>query len=167
MTDLPPPLSPVPPTASRSRGRGLRIALAVSVALNLAVIGLVAGAMLRDGPHGRFVRELDLGPFTEAFSPSDRAALRNDFMGQGGGFRALRDQIRADGMALVEVLRQEPLDRARLDALMQNQQDRIAARMTLGRDLVTARIAAMSPGDRRAFADRLEEALRRGPRGRD
>lgn len=163
MTDLP----PVPSAAPSSRGRGLRIALAISVALNLAVIGLVAGAMLRDGPHGRFVRELDLGPFTEAFSPRDRAALRDQFMAQDGGFRALRDQFRADGLALVEVLRQEPLDRARLEALMQTQQDRMAARMKVGRDLVAARIAAMSPEDRRAFADRLEEALRRGPRGRD
>ena len=41
-------------------GKGLRIALALSVAVNLAVLGLVAGVMLRDGPgmRGAMVRDL-------------------------------------------------------------------------------------------------------------
>ena len=36
--------------------------------------------------------------------------------------------------------------------------------MALGQQLMMERIAQMSPDDRRAFADRLEEMAARGPR---
>ena len=77
----PPPVPPVPPVPPAASGKGLRIALGISVALNLLVVGLVAGALLRDGdPRARMVRDLDFGPFTEALSPRDREALRRSFV---------------------------------------------------------------------------------------
>ena len=96
MTDLPPPVAAKPKT-----GKAVRIALAVSVALNLAVIGIVAGALLRDGPRGRFIRELDFGPYGEAFSPADRAAMRDAFLSRDVNMRDMRDQIRSEGAALL------------------------------------------------------------------
>ena len=77
MNDVPP--TPAPAPALSKSGRGLRIALAISVALNLAIAGLVAGAVLRNhAPGGRedVARELGFGPFTEALSREDRRALR-------------------------------------------------------------------------------------------
>ena len=59
--------TPAAGVAAARGGRGVRIALGISVALNLLVVGLVAGAVLRDGgPRERMVRDLDFGPFTEA-----------------------------------------------------------------------------------------------------
>ncbi len=162
MTDLPPVAAATPKTAKR-----LRIALAVSVALNLAVIGIIAGAILRDGPRGRFIRELDFGPYGEAFSPADRAAMRDAFLSRDVNMRDLRDQMRAEGAALVALLRADTLDLSKLRELMQAQQGRMVDRIEMGRDLVAERIAAMSAEDRRAFADRLERAFQHGPRGRD
>lgn len=162
MTDLPPPVAAKP-----KGGKGLRIALAVSVALNLAVVGVVAGAVLRDGPRGSFVRDLDFGPYGEAFAPADRDAMRDAFLSRNVNMRGLRDEMRAEGAALVALLRADTLDMAALKTLMQKQQGRMLDQIELGRELVAERIAAMSAEDRRAFADRLERAFRHPKRGRD
>jgi uncharacterized membrane protein len=162
MTDL-----PSPSAAKPKNGKGLRIALAVSVALNLAVAGIVAGALLRDGPRGRYIRELDFGPYSEAFSPIDRAAMRDAFLSRDVNMRDMRDQMRSEGAALVALLRAETLDLTKLTALMQAQQGRLLDRINLGRELVAERIAAMSAQERRNFADRLERAFQHPMRGRD
>lgn len=162
MTDLPPDPSPAPKAA-----RGLRIALAVSVALNLAFVGMAAGAFLRHGPPDRMVRDLDFGPFGEAFSREDRALMREGFLSRAGNLRDLRDGMRQDAQALLAALRADPFDPARVEAALAGQGRRMAERLELGRSLVLERIAAMSPQDRAAFADRLERAMMRrgGPSG--
>ena len=162
MNDLP-PASPAAPPPSGS-GRGLRIALAVSVALNLAFVGMAAGVMIRGGPHDRMVRDLDFGPFGEAFSREDREAMRQGFFARAGDFRDMRDEMRGDMGALLAVLRAEPLDQTALQDLLSRQSRRLADRLELGQSLVAERIAAMSAAERAAFADRLEDALRRGGR---
>lgn len=176
MTDLPPtdlsnktprpdaPRSDAPkPDAPRS-GRGLRIALALSVALNLAFIGMAAGALLRGGPHDRMTRDLDFGPFAEAFSRDDRIELRRDFFERAGDMRQMRAALRDDLAGLIALLRADTLDRAELDRLLARQGARLAQRLELGQALVVERIAAMSPAERDAFANRLERALDRPSR---
>lgn len=151
----------VEPTKPRS-GRGLKIALGLSLALNLAVIGTVAGALLRDGGPGRMPRELGLGPFTEAFSPKDRQAMRQAFMshaGEMGGMRAMRDEQRADQQALIAALRATPFDPAAFQAAVNAQGKRITDRIALGQTLMAERILAMTPDERAAFADRLEHMM--------
>ncbi|MEY4983319.1 MAG: hypothetical protein RIR62_1585 [Pseudomonadota bacterium] len=169
MTDLPPPVPPEPKTAPTPvrGGKGVRIALAVSVALNLAFVGMAAGLALRGGPHERMVRDLDFGPYGEAFSREDRKALRDGFFARSGNLRDMRDEMRSDMVALLAVLRAEPLDRAALQGLLDRQNARLSERLELGRTLVAERIAAMGPADRAAFADRLEKALRHGGRRGD
>lgn len=155
-----PPAPPVPPVPSR---KGLRIALGISVALNLLVAGLVAGAVLRDGdPRARMVRDLDFGPFTEALSPRDRDALRREFVARAPEMRDVRRAMRDDLETFLTVLRSEPFDAAALAVVMDNQDGRMARRVELGQELLLERLAAMSPDERAAFADRLERRLRRG-----
>jgi uncharacterized membrane protein len=156
--------STVPSAPKPANGRGLRIALAVSVALNLAVAGIVAGALLRGGPHGNMVRDLDFGPFTEALSPRDRLALRRDFLARTPDMRDLRKGMRDDLDGMLRALRATPFDADALRAAMANQGQRTADRLKLGQDLIFDRIAAMSAQDRAAFADRLEDRLLHGPR---
>lgn len=164
MTDLPPshpPTAPAPAPAQGARGKGRRIALALSVALNLGFVGLAAGAFLRGGPHDRMVRELDFGVFGAAFSREDRAELRRGFFDRAGDMRDMRSAMRQDVAALLAVLRSEPLDRAALAEVLARQGRRMAERLELGQALVADRIAAMTPAERGAFADRLEGAVRR------
>jgi uncharacterized membrane protein len=165
MTDLPPNAAPA--SAPAQSGRGLRVALAISVALNLAFIGMAAGLVIRGGPHERMVRDLDFGPYGEAFSGEDRKALREGFFARAGDVRDMRDQMRGDMAALLAVLRAEPLDQAALQDLLSRQNRRLSERLELGQTLVAERIAAMDTAARAAFADRLEKALRHGGRRGD
>ena len=159
-------IQPVP--EGRTSGRGIRIALGVSVALNLLVAGLVAGAFLRDGgPRDRMVRDLDLGPFTEAFRPEDRDALRRDFVERMPAMRDMRSEMREDFAALLSVLRTEPFDTDAARAVLERQRGRMQERVDLGQALILERLAAMSPADRAGFADRLERRLRFGFRHGD
>lgn len=155
--------TPVRPTRS---GRGLRWALGISLALNLAVVGMVAGAMLRDGPgmRGAMVRDLGFGPFTEALSREDRRALRQALFERAPEIRQARQQRQEDLQALVAILWAEPFDAAALAAAMAEQEARMVGQLRLGQTVLQERIAAMTPEARRGFAERLEDGLSHGGR---
>ncbi len=155
--------TPVRPTRS---GRGLRWALGISLALNLAVVGMVAGAMLRDGHgmRGSMVRDLGFGPFTEALSREDRRALRQALFERAPEIRQARQQRQEDLQALVAILRAEPFDAAALAAAMAEQEARMVGQLRLGQTVLQERIAAMTPEARRGFAERLEDGLSHGGR---
>ena len=159
--------SPVEP--GRKPGRGLRIALALSVALNLAVLGVVAGALLRDGPglHPPMARDLAFGPYTEALSRDDRKALRRALFERAPEIRDTRRKMRDETRALLDLLRATPFDPAAVKARMQDQQARMEQQLRLGQGVLQDLILAMSPEDRRAFADRLETGLRRADKKAD
>jgi len=146
MTDAPQTLNKTP--------KAIKIALGLSLALNVAVVGVVAGALLHDGGPGHMPRELGLGPFTEAFSPEDRQAMRQSFMSHAsemGGMRGMRDAMQADRQAVLTALRANPFDPAAFQAAVAAQGDRMASRIALGQTL--------SAEERAAFADRLEHML--------
>lgn len=157
----------LPPVESQSmtkpkNGKGLRVALALSVAVNLAILGLVAGVLLRDGPgmRGAMVRDLGFGPYTEALRPEDRKELRRALFEKAPEIRETRRLMREDMQALLGLLRAEPFDGEAFHARMEAQQDRMEHQLELGQDLLQDFIAAMPPAERRAFADRLEAGLR-------
>ncbi|MGC9448590.1 periplasmic heavy metal sensor [Cereibacter johrii] len=172
MTDM----TPTPPSASRAP-RWIKVALALSVALNLAVVGMAGGAIWRfradDDMRGP-VRDLGFGPFAEALAPEDRKEMRRAFLDERGDFRMIRREMREDFRAMLATLRAEPYDAAALQAVLDRQQRRGAETAALGSRLLGARIEAMTPEERRAFADRLEASLtrkghhgeHRGERGR-
>ncbi|MCE6957821.1 periplasmic heavy metal sensor [Cereibacter sphaeroides] len=160
--------TPTPASAPRAP-LWMKIALAVSVALNLAVVGMAGGAAWRfhsdGGPRGP-VRDLGFGPFSEALAPADRSALRQKFFDSRGDFREARREMRADFAAMLAALRAEPFDAAALQAVLDRQRVRGAEMAEVGSRLLGERIAGMTPEERRAFADRLENNLtRRGHHG--
>jgi uncharacterized membrane protein len=157
-----PPLSarPVPPAGKRTP----RYLLIGSLALNLLVLGLVGGAILRDGPGGfggpRGV-DLTLGPIVEALAPQDRQAIRADLRAH----EALRIRPRQERQAMIaalqRALRADAYDPAAVEAALSMQRDRLAAVQVAGQQALVARINLMSPADRLAFADRLAQAMDR------
>ena len=151
------------------RRRWGRVVLFVSLALNLLVVGVVAGALLggpRDRDRDPALRDLGFGPFVSALSRSDRAALRDGLRREAGALRENRAAMRAQFEDLLGLLRAEPYDHAAVRAHVEGQHARVSERMTLGRQLLLERIEAMEPAQRAAYADALDEALRRGPRSR-
>lgn len=149
---------------SGSSGKGVRIALFMSLALNLLVLGIGVGMVTR-GPDHRPPRAVDLslGPLTRALSDGDRAALNRAMrraaneQGQTLPGRAARQQER---QALIEALRADPFERARLEGLLSRQRERAHGWAERGHGAFVDRIEGMSPAARAAFADRLSKEIR-------
>lgn len=163
MTDPTP--DPKMPVAQRGPSRAIKIALAVSLMLNLAVVGVVAGAWIkgRSPERATLVRDLGFGPFTEALSDDDRAALRRSFISQMPDMRDARRAMRSDLADFLAVLRADPFDPAALQTVFERQNTRMSDRLELGQRLMFERVTAMTPEARAAFADRLEQSLVRRP----
>lgn len=156
-----------PPSPPRTRP-WVRIVLFVSLALNLLVLGLVAGAFLgfrKDGadrePRAALVRDLGLGPYLQALSQEDRTEIRKSAHAQRPRLKGGRAQMQATFRETITVLRAEALDAERLRRLIQRQAEVADQGRQLGQDLLVARISVMSVAQRQALADRLEASMRR------
>ncbi len=153
------------PTTGPKTAGWVKLVLALSLGLNLAIIGIIGGAFLRDGPRDRGMpRDLSFGPFTEALTREDRRALRAAFLERGADFRADRDAAQAEFATLIQTLRADPFDPAAMQQALARIEARNAERLAIGRSLIERRIIELSAPQRLAFADRLEGALSRGGR---
>jgi uncharacterized membrane protein len=161
MTDVQPQTATAP-----SRRPWAKIVLVLSLGLNLIFLGLVGGAVLRDGPHGRptTVRDLNFGSLTEALSKTDRDTLRRSFQRAAPDLRGQRREAEGDLAELLTVLRAPDFQREKVHVLFARNNDRAARRQELGQNLVLDLLGAMAPDVRIAFADRLEAAMKRPKR---
>ncbi len=150
------------------RPRWLKLVFALSLGANLAVVGLVAGAALRDGPPDGKRRhrappppaaaEAIGGVMYHSLSQEQRQALRQLANGDYDSVVARRV---AELNALLEVIRQEPLDVVELRHRISVQTE--AAR-TVGAALQEAwvgRLQQMSAAERDAFAAKVERHIAR------
>lgn len=141
--------------------RALRALLVVSLALNIAVIGLVAGFALRKDRMGppRAI-ELAFGPIGGALSQEDRHAIVNNMREN----RDLRPPGRADGgdlAALVDALKAVPFDPIAFAAAMDGVTARKEALKAAAQNAFIKRVTAMPDAERLAFAERLERSKKR------
>lgn len=151
-------------TTKLSTPRGFKILLGVSLAFNLVVLGLVAGAALRDDPPRRggggggsvsYAR-----PYLQALPPEDRRtifAATRPLEGEKGG-RAAR---RALYNEVTEILRSETFDREAVKAVLSKQTD-----VTLGLQQAAQAhwldlIEEMGLQERRDYADTVDEIVQR------
>lgn len=145
----------------RNGNRRLKIALALSLALNLCVAGVVAGAWLRDGPPHGGGKDYGLGPLSEALTRDDRKAMREIFVERHPDIREDRREAKAEFGVVVAALRAVPFDPVALDAALAGVAARNQSLLDTGRELVAERLKSLSPAERLAFADRLEDRLSR------
>jgi len=148
-------------------GRRLRWALGVSLALNLLVVAALVGAAMRGGggpgkPDRGGVHSRNAAPYLQALLPQDRAQLRQSLRTDR---KADRRQRRAQYRAVVTLLQAETLDTEALRAALAVQTDAMTNRFVTVQAAWLDRVQAMDGAERAAYAARLEEILRRGPRG--
>lgn len=142
----------------------LKAVLFASLALNLAVAGLVIGAVLRFGPFdGPRPPRLDMvvGPYTHALSHEDKRAIGKALREEYRESRPSRDQIRAEFTTVLQALRATPYDGAKVEAILMGQMQAGVERQELGQRMLIQRLASMTDAERAAFADRLQEGLER------
>lgn len=142
----------------------LRLILGISLALNLLVIGLVAGAAWRfGGPEGRPApRSLGSALFF-ALPKEDRKALRQKSYGSHQDRRA---RAQKDASDVIAALRASPFDETSLERILQEQAASQQAHHQALQSSWMTRIRTMSEAERLAYADRLEEVMARKGKGR-
>lgn len=149
--------------------RWIKLVLVASLGLNIAVAGVVGGALLRADKgkdRAKLLQGRDFGfaPYITAFEEDERRELGRNFLRQSGGIKAARDEVRTSFAMILQSLEADPFDAAQFEALLTAQQAALASRQGLGAALIAEKVAQMSTEERAAFAQRLEENLKRGPR---
>ncbi|WP_162792050.1 periplasmic heavy metal sensor [Pseudosulfitobacter sp. DSM 107133] len=149
--------------------RWMRIAFGVSLALNLAVVGLLAGTFARFGgppSHGPSIVNYAM-PYVRALP---REAQREIF-------RAVRDQLPRDGHSrqsrralyaeMIEALRADPFDPIRVQEILARQNAAAVLVQDAAHAAWLAHITNMTPESRAAYAEAVSEAMRHGKGRKD
>lgn len=153
-------------------GRGWRVVLIVSLALNLAVLGVIGGWILRHGigphgahgPHAARLAQMG-GPLTHALDSEGRRAVAVQLRAERGARSAHRAALRESFEALLADLRAQPFDPHRVETRLAAQRAQVAGRLEAGHAALVVHLSELSDTARAAYADRLEENLHqwRGP----
>ncbi|MCA0920113.1 periplasmic heavy metal sensor [Pseudooceanicola nanhaiensis] len=169
MTEQTPKTSGTGKSAPRMRP-WLRVVLVVSLALNLAVVGIVAGTAFnherRPPPRPPRLDQI-AGPLTFALTEEDRKAIGKEIFAeyrkQG---RPSREAIREEYQGVIDALRTTPFDPTAVEQSLERQRVVANERAELGHRLLVQHLSDLTEADRAAFADRLEEGLNRFREGR-
>jgi uncharacterized membrane protein len=153
----------------RAPRRWLRWLLVGSLALNLLVVGAVAGlgvAWMRGmGPEAG-TRDV-AWPYVAALTREDRRAVGRAIRAEMAAQGFTRADRRARYDEAVALLRAEPFDAGAFSELLGHQFAASARLQSAGREALAGRLGAMTADERAAYADRMEEALARGARSRE
>ncbi|WP_299654465.1 periplasmic heavy metal sensor [uncultured Tateyamaria sp.] len=143
----------------------VKILLGLSLAVNLAIVGLVGGVAWRGGPLGGKGPGMGYAmPYVLALPHDDRRAVfgavrdNADLPGRGARRAAYRDMI--------ALLQAGAFDRVAVSAVLERQARDVGQVQMVAQTAWLDRIAAMTEGERSAYAERLTEVVSRGGRGR-
>lgn len=150
--------------------RRMKIILGLSLALNLAVVGLIAGAVWRhEEPRGG-ARSAGFGayglPYMIALPRAERRVVIGAVRaGREAGVpdRAARRALYGDVLAALQA---RPFDPTALSAALGRQTEATLQVQEVAQGAWLAVITGMTDADRADYAQQIEEVLRRGPRPR-
>ncbi|PIE12903.1 MAG: hypothetical protein CSA70_08070 [Rhodobacterales bacterium] len=143
--------------------RGVRIVLFLSLALNLVVVGLVVGAVASHRDRDRHPPRFDRisGPLIRALSKQDKRFIGREMRNFYRASASKSVTLRAQYDDVLEALRADPFQVDVVQGVMDAQMDQLVGRARLGKSVLLDRLKSMTPQERAAFADRLEEELER------
>ncbi|WP_083097403.1 periplasmic heavy metal sensor [Pseudophaeobacter leonis] len=143
----------------------LKAVLVVSLALNLAVIGLGAGAAWRfkDGAHGAGHPPM-LGRFI--FKDLGRKEVRRLLQDRGGETGGVHDRRRGEMEQVIALLRAETLDAPAVMAVVEAHIVETDGFIRSVAQIWERRLEGMSLKQRRKLADRMQRQMEKGPHHR-
>ena len=153
----------------RRRGRRLKWALGLSLALNLIIVGFVAGAIWRfAGPHApdRMVRDggANYGTaFVRSLPPRAQRQLHRSLRREAGTLPS-RAERRGLYREMLTLLRADTFDAVAVEAIFATQAQTAQRVQTRAQAGWLEIVGGMTREERWEVAARLEAALRRGPR---
>jgi uncharacterized membrane protein len=149
-----------PPQAEKARGsRGLKYALIASLALNLLIVGAVAGTMFYGFKHpaprfGQGARE-DFGLYglTHRLPEDRRKELRKQLRQDRKDFRPLVDEIATARREAADKLAAEPFDKAALEAAIANVASKEQALRQAAVNVFLGHAERLTPDERKTLAE--------------
>jgi uncharacterized membrane protein len=149
-------------TASRRIPRWIKIALGLSLAVNLAVVGVVAGAAFRGPPKDPRPGVSGYATaYIKALPREDRHAILQKVRKSGGQGRLSGDERRALFDEMLAALRAQELDRAVITDVLNKQKAASLGVQSGVQDQWIALVAGMSKDERLIYADAVQEVLDR------
>ena len=152
-------------TPNKKSRRWLYPVLFLSLALNLLIVGIVAGWLASPGGPRRAdfgtARGLVGEQILRALPGDQRRALMRDVLREAPRIRESREDLRARFQAFLTALRTEPYDPSAVSALLLEQRGVALSRQDIGEKLLLKRLQEMSPEQRKDYADSLEHSFRR------
>lgn len=138
----------------------LKLLLAGSLALNLAVVGIAAGAAWRfSGKDRDWRRPPAVGAMIfRELDPATRKALRQE---AGGGHGSYAKRRHAEGEAVIAALRRDPFDAGALLQMLRGQAEARHGFHTRVQEAWVRKLEVMTPKQRADFAGRMEERMQR------
>lgn len=155
---------------SWSRAPGwMKLLLTVSLLVNIAVAGLVGGAALRhrsadDGFAGGPAEpglNRQQSRILRMVPEARREEAREILLARQAEIEAARDVLRRAQQALIEALRQEPVDAARLTAVLSERQAASGRMWGIGYEQMVEIALRLSPAERAEMTRQLEERTQR------
>ncbi|WP_072392025.1 periplasmic heavy metal sensor [Hyphomicrobium sp. CS1GBMeth3] len=150
----------LPQTEPRPGGsRRLKYALIASLALNLLIVGAVAGTMIGFGKHhpprGHHPRGEDFGlmGLTRTLPEARRKEIRKQLRAERGKLRPLFEDIRTARREAADKLAAEPFDRAALEAAINTAGERERAMRQQAVDIFLGQAERLTPDERRTLAE--------------
>ncbi|WP_170558459.1 periplasmic heavy metal sensor [Ruegeria atlantica] len=147
----------------KPKSRWISVLLVISLALNLLVVGVALGTVLRvkGGDHAKSPPGFGSALY-RALPKEERKAMRGELFDRHKKGANNRSQ---DFAQLSAALRATPFEAADVQALLDQQAQSMADLQDALQQEWLARVVAMSDEERLVYADRLEEVVKRGPRG--
>ncbi len=142
----------------------MKILLIASLGLNLAIAGMVVGAMIRH--HGRgheagFSGNFAMRGFMHALPDDKRMDVRRFFQQNRGSMRANRESINEAMLEIHKVILAKPFDQAALNAAFDAQRARVSEVTKDAQTAFVAIVAGMSDKERQSFVKTLEAQHRK------
>jgi len=136
-----------------------RIVLVTSLAVNLLMVGIVGGAVLRDGGGPPRGFDVQLGALTSALTSADRRAI-GEHLRQGDEKPGQsRQERRAAFESIVHTLEMQPFDPEALAGVFRDQQKQQSMLQERALEAFVSHITEMSSDERTALAERLRERV--------
>jgi uncharacterized membrane protein len=159
-------------TAARPGGSSfkLRLALMVSLALNVLIIGAVAGAMLvsrHHGWHGHGFKGAGLAGFARTLPPDRGDAIREKLKSNRAALAPLYKEEQEARDAARSVLMTEPFDVEKFKAALERAVDADVKEKRARMELFAETAASMTPEERRQLHNWFEERRKRFRRHHD
>jgi uncharacterized membrane protein len=147
------------------RGRSWwRWLLVASLGLNLAFVGLVAGAVLRGPPHSGPPAP-GLWHYARAMPDAHRRDLGRALRASRPDWGGAREALRGQRTALAAALTAEPFDADAVAAILQEEARLTGTLAERGARMLMDQIAQMDAEERAAYADAILSERRRPRRG--